>query len=723
MGAILLQQECTTVLLLLAGLRSGAEGWTPAAVTQPTLSWQPRSDWVNVVTACGAAADGKADDTAAIQKCLTNMSSGSVLHFPPGMYRITETLEVGCMNKTIDPAEKARCGIVAAQFYGHGATTILAWDGEVNGTMMWSHGVTMSRYVGFHFDCKGRAATALQHMSETLYETETLHQVHRFSGCRGAAVNVDPVEHVATAEMLFQNCLWEGNGVGLQYNSFNDYDNTIDGCLFRNNRVGIATGSGNSYVRNTRFENSSECDYDSGWVFWLFSSIHRCISVGSDRFMVGKAGTSIMDCHVDSWMGGEPDPQNKSDWNPHDFGPDFNFFGAAINMQGQAQVHDCTFSNPRCLEHMGVKDAQCCALMGGDGTNRMPLISSNLTMLTPGFNVTDHQDALPSFNHPGHNTILDHRNLSDPSNVLHAPGLCPRTGIDADTNFYKSEWPIPTKVFEVAAFLPPVDSSATPEPPSPEQMTAAVQACIDAAAKASGGAMAYFPKGSYALSSTIEITGKDFYIGGCGYQTIFTWHGPVVNATPGAAPNATAEQLAVMWKVTGGTRVAIETLQLFPAKPGDHVVRLLIEGSRGTEHIGSALADTRHAAAAADACTDVTITGLELNGYNEEMRSFTSGVRAQNLAKCDIVDVVHIDGDIHAVGSSGTILVGFHTAGQVKIEPSPPQAATAPKMSVAAAVAASGVRGFFGEMMRFTCCTHDFTTKIVGPQTYAVGAL
>lgn len=30
--------------------------------------------------------------------------------------------------------------------------------------------------------------------------------------------------------------------------------------------------------------------------------------------------------------------------------------------------------------------------------------------------------------------------------------------------------------------------------------------------------------------------------------------------------------------------------------------------------------------------------------------------------------------------------------------------------------------GFFGEMMRFTCCTHDFTTKIRGGATYVVGA-
>ena len=76
-----------------------------------------------------------------------------------------------------------------------------------------------------------------------------------------------------------------------------------------------------------------------------------------------------------------------------------------------------------------------------------------------------------------------------------------------------------------------------------------MQACIDAAAKAGAGAMAYFPKGSYRLARTIEISGRDFYIGGAGYQTMFTWAGPVVNATPGAARNATAEKLAVMWRV------------------------------------------------------------------------------------------------------------------------------------------------------------------------------
>ena len=74
--------------------------------------------------------------------------------------------QVGCFN-----VSKRNCGVVAGAIYGHGATTVLEWDGPVNGTMMWSHGVTMSRYIGLNFDCKNIASTALQHLSETLSVT------------------------------------------------------------------------------------------------------------------------------------------------------------------------------------------------------------------------------------------------------------------------------------------------------------------------------------------------------------------------------------------------------------------------------------------------------------------------------------------------------------------------------------------------------------------------
>jgi hypothetical protein len=86
--------------------------------------------------------------------------------------------------------------------------------------------------------------------------------------------------------------------------SFNDYDNTFDGCLFRNNGIGVECGAANAYIRNCRFENSSLYDINAGWVYWLHSSVHRVVSVGSEAFMRGTGnGVSIMDCHVDSWFG------------------------------------------------------------------------------------------------------------------------------------------------------------------------------------------------------------------------------------------------------------------------------------------------------------------------------------------------------------------------------------------------------------------------------------
>jgi hypothetical protein len=43
----------------------------------------------------------------------------------------------------------------------------------------------------------------------------------------------------------------------------------------------------------------------------------------------------------------------------------------------------------------------------------------------------------------------------------------------------------------------------------------------------------------------------------------------VVNATPGAPHNATAERLAVMMRVTAGSRVTVEMIQLLPNSAGE----------------------------------------------------------------------------------------------------------------------------------------------------------
>eukprot|EP01052_Picozoa_sp_SAG31_P058259 SAG31_NODE_17703_length_660_cov_2.449198_1_plen_193_part_10 len=138
------------------------------------------------------------------------------------------------------------------------------------------------------------------------------------------------------------------------------------------------------------------------------------------------------------------------------------------------------------------------------------------------------------------------------------PGKCNATGIDASTIFFKSEWPTSGQIFEVGKFLPPACGSGStngqypshiltcgagvtcnppnasdpklagntcginkthPKAPTPDEITSAVQATINAAAAAGHDAVAYFPKGSYPLTSTIKVSGKNFYISGSGYQT------------------------------------------------------------------------------------------------------------------------------------------------------------------------------------------------------------
>ena len=151
----------------------------------------------------------------------------------------------------------------------------------------------------------------------------------------------------------------------------------------------------------------------------------------------------------------------------------------------------------------------------------MPFINSNNKVLTPGVNLTDHhKDLAASYNWSGFSSIVHNYNLSDPTNPLYAPALCPATGITSETNFYKSTWKITGKILEIADFMPPVNKTK-PAAPTAEQETVAVQACIDAAATAGNGAMCNFPKGTYRLASTIEISGKDFYIGGCGCEHQF----------------------------------------------------------------------------------------------------------------------------------------------------------------------------------------------------------
>ncbi|HEY3417465.1 MAG TPA: glycosyl hydrolase family 28-related protein, partial [Armatimonadota bacterium] len=166
-----------------------------AAPMIPSLNWTERSDWVNVKT-FGAKGDGVADDTAAIQQAFDGMKEGSTVYLPAGAYRLTKTLSL------LGP----RHGTLVV---GHGRDTKLIWDGPVGGTMFNEDGIAYCRYVGLLFDGKNKAALGLYHNTNLRFETEVRHQNLAFLNFTDTAVLVNPQHKVASAETLFENCLFE----------------------------------------------------------------------------------------------------------------------------------------------------------------------------------------------------------------------------------------------------------------------------------------------------------------------------------------------------------------------------------------------------------------------------------------------------------------------------------------------------------------------------------
>lgn len=195
------------------------------------IAWKERSDWINVMTDVDppARGDGKADDTAAIQRALDrigpNPGDPKVVYLPPGNYRITRTLAL---------TERAGGMIV-----GHGAATVLRWDGESGSRMFWSNGATRHSYIGMVWDGGNKAAVGIDHDSKNYYETRVLHEQMEFRNSTVAGIRVGHDQTLASAEMLFSDLKFVHNKNGALFQAWNDYNNVFDGCQFEDNEVGI----------------------------------------------------------------------------------------------------------------------------------------------------------------------------------------------------------------------------------------------------------------------------------------------------------------------------------------------------------------------------------------------------------------------------------------------------------------------------------------------------
>ena len=647
-----------------------AGSWTPAVVQQPTLPWAIRKDWLLATTGCGARGDGVTDDTQALQRCLASMGSGSTVYLPPGRYLLTATLTMGC-DLNVTSAKDPSC-LQSASVFGAGAGTVLIWGGKINGTMLWDRGCTHCRYVGLHWNGGGKAAIGVSHRSIVLFETEILHEVSRFSGFTDSGIANDRHgvfrDRAATAEVLYRNMLFENCGTGVSIQDWNSLEHTFDGCLFRNNGAGIAATKGNVYVRNTRFENSSVVDI-SLEIFWSFSTVQRVVSVGSNQFLRGGGAVSIFEVYVEGWRGVQPKRPA-------------SFQGAAIAANAELQIRDSTFVNPAVPERSTV-----CVLDAYDYNQHL---NSWSVLLSNNFS-------------PDANFTCLHDGNATESHVYTGLGsdgsTCAPTSLNRSTNFYKSQWPVVTTVVDVSAFSPP----ACPADASP-----AVQAAVNAAAAVTSSTMqalaiAYFPPARYCLHSSISVTSNStvdgaasalgglrermFGIaGGSLLRTIFEWHG---NASSAGA----------VFDIAPGTQVWVEEFEIQLPHPNATLSRLRVRGGARTSWA------TPHTPSAASASTHVIVNRLSFDGYGSD-RDHPNGLEIRGLAAGDVVDVIGIDGDVKVADNApgSVVVVGFHTAGLVE------------------AVGTNTESGFFGELVRFACCSKNFTTTIRGSQAYAVGA-
>jgi hypothetical protein len=459
-------------LCLAGGFVLGEEPGAPAI---PDLAWEERSDWINVKND-GAKGDGVADDTAAIQKAFERIKGGAImgatLYFPPGKYRIT---------KTIEPPEPHPSGShLAFSMIGHGRSTIMVWDGEAGGRMFWTkHGMPQSRFVGFTWDGRGKAAVGFDHTSIKYFETEVRHQHEAYQNFTEAGIRVGLKTSIATAETVYDNCLFTDCGVGTLLISHNVLDHTFRNCEFRRCGTAIASTAGtNFYAMDCHFEQSGVTDIRSHGE--AGSSIRRCTSQGSAQFVIHQSSVSpltIQDCHVEGWK------------NPA---------CAILESGAPVMMFDCVFTHPPSKE----------APLKVEGDMRVGhiFLSNNKA--------------------EGCSELLNgSTNDFRKACVFEIPaGALGGTVKSAGQRFLKSSMRIPGKVFDARRDFGAKGDGLVDD-------TKAIQATIDAAKAHGKSAIAYVPRGHYVISETLTLSGSDYFFGGSGYLSVLAWKKGITGGT------------------------------------------------------------------------------------------------------------------------------------------------------------------------------------------------
>ena len=432
----------------------------------PVLNWTERSDWINIKTDVSPAAvgDGVADDTAAIQAALNTNGTGRTIYFPPGTYRITNTLVMTRGNPGF-----------AMTLIGHGRSSRLEWHGSAGRNLIHIDGNPYARYEGLTLDGRNLASRGFAFTNAiNRFETSVKLKNMAFRNFREYGVQaVKETGPVALAETSYENCIFENCGRGIGLMNFNDYDHTVAGCDFINCSTGLYASSGNFYVRDCFFTNSTTCDI---YVRPEHNcTVRRCKSVGSRQFINSSSSVcplTVMDCYVDKWT--------------------LTTAGGAITHPSTPPLilSHCRFVRPPATAVAPVSCSTAFVCTNMAPSNSAVVSATTIHTITPGTNG-------PRVGGPGGAIV---------------------------TTFVNTNVQVPSFVFDAKIDFGAVGDGSAND-------TTAAQNTINAARAAGNGALAYFPIGTYRVTNTLDVSGSNYVIGGCGYFSRIRWDGPTNGTT------------------------------------------------------------------------------------------------------------------------------------------------------------------------------------------------
>lgn len=501
-------------ILTFSGCKESDAAMTSYLTSYRNLPLIEHSDWINVKTDIVPAAvgDGIADDTAALKAAFDRLgdkkASSHILYFPPGTYRITDTLTL--------------TKIQGGALYGHGGATKIVWDGKKGGRMFHSNGFGRSLWYGLSLDGAGKAAVGVDHDSKTYYETRVRHQYCTFRNFTDSGIRVGHDQKVASAEMMFYDCAFEDCERGISTLAFNDYDNSVARCIFKHCGTGIYCYRGNFYIRDSHFEGSTKQDI---LLPPHSHSIRRCTSVGSHAFVrpaqPGRftLNLAIQDCLVSGWTSPTGAVQ--------------------IANAGPVLLFDTVFESPA--------DPSSPAIYLNNRAGSVKQIS--LVLANVDFRglqepvVQDHDgNRITTVPREGHPCLME---TSAALRWKHRPVL-------------------PAKVFDVVR-----DFGADPSGRS--DAAAAIQRAINAARADDELSEVYLPEGTYRLGKTLEVKPGNYQVGGgIAWRTrlLATEAGPTVMMRAHNADGVTLKNL----RFEAPKDIDITGLLVTANRPGDIIL-------------------------------------------------------------------------------------------------------------------------------------------------------